>query len=98
MLVQDTKFLANQNGLMSANEPNIRIRVEGSRLIGNGQCRPTRARIYADHHTRSRAELSEIVGYHIQGGPAGNTSFLLELPNGGSVSIEYIQMSKGKLT
>jgi hypothetical protein len=117
LLVRDTKFLDNENGLMSANEPNISIRVEDSSFIGNGQCRPTCAHgIYAGHikflrverskflaqheghHIKSRAARTEVAGCDIQDGPAGTSSYLIEIPNGGAVLIENNQMSKGKLT
>jgi hypothetical protein len=117
LLVRGVTFLANENGLMSANDPRISVRIEDSTFTGNGQCRPTCAHgIYAGHirllrverskfleqheghHIKSRATRTEIVGCDIQDGPAGNSSYLIEIPNGGSVLIENNQLSKGRLT
>jgi hypothetical protein len=117
LLVENTKFLNNENGLMSANEPNVSIRIVDSTFIGNGQCRPTCTHgIYAGHnkllrvehskfldqheghHIKSRAARTEIIGCDIQDGPTGTSSYLIELPNGGSALIEKNQMSKGRLT
>jgi hypothetical protein len=117
LLVENTRFLANENGLMSANELNISIRVVDSTFIGNGQCRPTCTHgIYAGHirflrvehskfleqheghHIKSRAARTEVVGCDIQDGPAGNSSYLIEIPNGGAALIEKNQMSKGRMT
>ena len=115
--VENTKFLHNENGLMSANEANIVIRVVDSTFIGNGQCQPTCAHgIYAGHirllrvehskfleqheghHIKSRAARTEVIGCDIQDGPAGNSSYLIELPNGGAALIERNQMSKGRMS
>ena len=115
--VENTKFLHNENGLMSANEAGIVIRVVDSTFIGNGQCQPTCAHgIYAGHirllrvehskfleqheghHIKSRAARTEVIGCDIQDGPAGNSSYLIELPNGGAALIERNQMSKGRMS
>jgi len=117
LLVENTRFLNNENGLMSANEPNISIRVVDSTFIGNGQCRPTCTHgIYAGHnkllrvehskfldqheghHIKSRAARTEVIGCDIQDGPTGTSSYLIELPNGGSALIANNQMSKGRMT
>lgn len=117
LLVENTRFLNNENGLMSANDPNISIRVTGSTFIGNGACQPTCAHgIYAGHikflrvegsrffdqheghHIKSRAERTEVVGCDIQDGPAGNSSYLIDIPNGGSALIENNKLSKGRMS
>jgi hypothetical protein len=117
LLVENTRFLNNENGLMSANDPNISIRIVNSSFTGNGQCQPNCAHgIYAGHikflrvegshfldqheghHIKSRAVRTEVVGCDIQDGPAGNSSYLIEIPNGGSVLIEKNKMSKGRMT
>jgi len=38
LLVENTRFLNNENGLMGANDPNIGIRIVGGSFIGNGAC------------------------------------------------------------
>ncbi len=117
LLVENTKFLNNENGLMSANDMKVSIRVVDSTFTGNGQCRPTCTHgIYAGHnkllrvershffdqheghHIKSRAERTEVIGCDIRDGPAGNSSYLIDIPNGGSVLIQKNTMSKGKLT
>ena len=117
LLVENTKFLDNENGLMSANDPKISIRVVDSTFIGNGACRPTCSHgIYAGHnkflrvekshflnqheghHIKSRAQQTEIVGCDIADGPTGNSSYLIDIPNGGGVLIAANQIRKGKMT
>jgi hypothetical protein len=117
LLVENTKFLNNENGLMSANDPNVSIRVVDSTFMNNGQCRPTCTHgIYAGHnkllrvehskfldqheghHIKSRANRTEVVGCDIQDGPTGTSSYLIDLPNGGSALIQTNQMSKGRMT
>jgi hypothetical protein len=117
LLVENTKFLNNENGLMSANDAKISIRVVNSTFIGNGACQPTCAHgIYAGHitllrvegsrflgqheghHIKSRAARTEVIGCDIRDGPAGNSSYLIEIPNGGSVLIEKNKMSKGRMS
>lgn len=117
LLVENTRFLNNENGLMSANGPKISIRIVNSTFIGNGACQPNCAHgIYAGHikmlrvegshflnqheghHIKSRAERTEVVGCDIHDGPAGSSSYLIDIPNGGSVLIEKNQMSKGRMT
>jgi len=117
LLVENSRFIGNENGLMSANDPNTSIRIVNSTFIGNGQCRPTCAHgIYAGHikllrvehskffeqheghHIKSRAARTEVIGCDIQDGPSGNSSYLIQIPNGGAVLIEKNQMSKGRMT
>jgi hypothetical protein len=50
------------------------------------------------HHIKSRAARTEVIGCDIQDGPIGNSSYLIEIPNGGAVLIENNQMSKGRMT
>jgi hypothetical protein len=117
LLVENTRFLDNENGLMSANDPRISIRIVGSTFIGNGACRPVCSHgIYAGHikllqversrflnqheghHIKSRALRTEVVGCDIADGPTGNSSYLIDIPNGGAVLIEANQMRKGRLS
>jgi hypothetical protein len=64
------------------------LRVEGSHFLDQ----------HEGHHIKSRAVRTEVVGCDIQDGPAGNSSYLIEIPNGGSVLIEKNKMSKGRMT
>ena len=117
LLVENTTFFHNENGLLSASDPNITIRVVDSTFIGNGHCQPVCAHgIYTGHirllrversrfldqreghHIKSRANRTEIVGCDIQDGPSGTSSYLIDIPDGGSVLIEKNQIRKGRKT
>jgi hypothetical protein len=117
LLVENTRFLDNQNGVMSANDPGLGIRIVDSAFIGNGACRPVCSHgIYAGHirllrvershflnqheghHIKSRAARTEVIGCDIADGPTGTSSYLIDIPNGGTVSIEANQMRKGRLS
>ena len=117
LLVDKTTFLDNENGLMSANEPGISIRIVDSTFMRNGSCRPVCTHgIYAGHikllrversrfldqreghHIKSRADRTEIVNNVIEDGAVGNSSYLIDIPNGGSLLVEKNKMSKGKMT
>lgn len=50
------------------------------------------------HHIKSRALRSEIIQNKITDGPNGNASYLIEVPNGGSLLIENNVMEKGPKT
>jgi hypothetical protein len=47
------------------------------------------------HHVKSRALRTEIVGSEITDGPTGTASYLVEIPNGGSLLLEGNRMEKG---
>ena len=117
LLVENTRFLDNENGLMSANEPKVSIRIVDSTFMGNGACQPVcshgiyaghikflrveRSRFFNQHeghHIKSRADSTEVVGCDIADGPTGNSSYLIEIPNGGAVSIAANQMRKGRMS
>ena len=117
LTIEDTRFVNNENGLMSAPNPNATIRVTGSSFFGNGSCKGACAHgIYAGHikllhversvfrdtheghHIKSRALRTEIVNCNIQDGPAGASSYLIDVPNGGSLLIEKNKLEKGPMT
>ena len=117
LLVENTTFFHNENGLLSMAGPDMSIRVVDSIFIGNGHCQPVCAHgIYVGHirslrversrfldqreghHIKSRANRTEIVGCDIQDGPAGTSSYLIDIPNGGAVLIEKNQLRKGRGT
>lgn len=50
------------------------------------------------HHIKSRARRSEIVGNTIEDGPAGTASYLVDLPDGGSLVLTGNTMEKGPRT
>ena len=47
------------------------------------------------HHIKSRALRTEVIGNHIEDGPEGTASYLVELPNGGSLILRNNTMEKG---
>jgi hypothetical protein len=47
------------------------------------------------HHIKSRAAETEIVDSVIEDGDAGNSSFLIDVPNGGAVTIRHNTLVKG---
>ncbi len=71
LLVENTRFVDNENGILGANDPKVSIRVVDSVFIGNGQCRPDCAHgIYAGHSASLRVERSKFFrqneGHHIK--------------------------------
>ena len=61
------------------------LHIEGSRF------RDT----HAGHHVKSRALRTELIGNDIEDGPNGDSSFLVDIPNGGSLLLENNRMEKG---
>ena len=47
------------------------------------------------HHIKSRAERTEIVGCDITDGQSGTASYLIDVPNGGSVLVQQNRLVKG---
>lgn len=50
------------------------------------------------HHIKSRALRTEIIDNKITDGPQGNSSYLIDIPNGGSVIVEKNILEKGPNT
>jgi len=61
------------------------LRVEHSRFIDQ----------HHGHHIKSRAARTEIVDNDIQDGPTGNSSYLIDVPNGGTVVVSGNRLEKG---
>lgn len=61
------------------------LRIENSRFSDTRQ----------GHHIKSRAARTEIIGCTIADGPNGTASYLIEIPNGGSVLIRDNTLEKG---
>lgn len=114
LLLENIRFLNNENGLLTANGPDIEVRVKNATFIGNGECRPVCAHgIYAGHiaslivessnflaqreghHIKSRANRTEVTGSKIDDGFGGTASYLIDIPNGGTVRIENNRLRKG---
>ncbi len=65
-----------------------RLRIERS------QFRETRI----GHHIKSRALATELIGNDIRDGAAGTSSYLVDIPNGGSLLMEGNILEKGPMT
>jgi nitrous oxidase accessory protein NosD len=50
------------------------------------------------HHIKSRAWRTEIVDNHIEDGPQGTSSYLVDLPEGGSLELRDNTLEKGPLS
>ena len=71
LLVDNTQFDDNENGILGANDPKVSIKVVNSVFVGNGACRPECAHgIYAGHSASLRVENSKFFrqneGHHIK--------------------------------
>jgi len=71
LLVENSKFINNENGILGGNDPIVSIKVADSDFTGNGQCRPECAHgIYAGHSASLRVERSKFFrqneGHHIK--------------------------------
>jgi hypothetical protein len=61
------------------------LRVERSRFFQNRE----------GHHIKSRAARTEVIGCDIADGPNGTASYLIDIPNGGSVLVRDNKLEKG---
>lgn len=90
VIIRDSDFVRNgicdpscAHGVYIGNSKLLRI--ENSRFSDTRQ----------GHHIKSRAARTEIIGCTIADGPNGTASYLIEIPNGGSVLIRDNTMEKG---
>lgn len=90
LLVRDSEFL--RNGIcMAACAHSLYaghlalLRVERSRFFETRD----------GHHIKSRAERTEVVDCDIADGPQGTSSYLIDIPNGGSVMVRGNTLQKG---
>jgi hypothetical protein len=114
LTVENARFLDNENGILSVNNPHAEIRIRGSEFIGNGKCdRACAHGIYINHvallhvegskfsdthsghHIKSRALRTEVINCILQDGAEGTASYLIEIPNGGTLIAEGNTMEKG---
>ena len=61
------------------------LRIENSRFFNT----------HDGHHVKSRAFHTEVVGSTIEDGPNGTASYLIDVPNGGSLLVEHSTLEKG---
>jgi len=59
--------------------------IEHSRFLGQ----------HVGHHVKSRALRTVLIGNDIADGPAGNSSYLVDVPNGGDLLVQDNTMEKG---
>ena len=90
MVVRNSEFVRNgvceaacSHGIYVGNLASLRV--EGSTF------RDTRQ----GHHIKSRAALTEVLNNSIEDGPTGTASYMVEVPNGGSVLVRGNTMVKG---
>ncbi len=114
LTVEDSKFVDDQDGILSAPNPSSTILVRNSEFDHDGACDNACAHgIYAGriallkvehshffatqvgHHIKSRAARTEITDCKIEDGPAGTSSYLVDLPNGGSLILRDNVLEKG---
>ncbi len=114
LTIENTRFLNDQNGILSADNPQATIRIMGSEFTDNGTCSGSCSHaVYINkaallhiensrffdthegHNIKSRAMRTEIINNDIADGPAGTSSYLIDIPNGGSVLIQGNRMEKG---
>jgi hypothetical protein len=117
LTVENSRFLDNEEGILSSSPSSAVIRILGSDFIGNGKCNPGCAHgIYINHiallhverskffetheghHIKSRALRTEVINCDLKDGPEGNSSYLIEAPNGGTLIVEGNTMEKGPKT
>jgi len=63
----------------------------GSLRVERSRFRDTRQ----GHHIKSRAHRTEVIDCDIADGPEGNSSYLIDIPNGGSVLVAGNRLEKG---
>ena len=114
LLVERTRFINNQNGILAGDQPQGTMIVRDSEFLRNGTCEgPCAHGIYVGrlallrversvfretregHHIKSRALRTEILGCDIADGATGTASYLIDIPNGGGVSIQRNRLAKG---
>ncbi|MBN8897864.1 MAG: hypothetical protein BGO51_19915 [Rhodospirillales bacterium 69-11] len=64
------------------------VRIERSRFLETRQ----------GHHVKSRALRTEVIDCDIADGPNGTSSYLIEIPNGGSLLVRGSRLEKGPMT
>ena len=114
LLVDRTRFLNNQNGILSADNPKATITVKDSEFVGNGVCAAACAHsiyignvaklvvqdtriteTHSGHGIKSRAQRTEVLNCDISDGPTGNSSYTIDIPNGGALVVVGNKLEKG---
>ena len=113
LIVRDSYFHDNQNGILTAQRPESEIIVENSEFARNGYGDGLTHNIYVghakrftlrgsySHHARvghqvkSRATENWIVGNRLMDEDDGNSSFIIDLPDGGKAFIAGNVLQQG---
>jgi len=114
LTVESSKFIGNEEGILSAPRPESTIIIRDSYFAQNGICENDCAHgVYVGpskelkierseffnqkigHHVKSRATRTELIGNIIHDGPAGTASYLVDIPNGGTLIMRDNTLEKG---
>ncbi len=114
LTIENVKFLNNEEGILTTDNPNATIKISGSEFVHNGACEGGCAhgiytgfihllhvehtRFYETQHThnvKSKALNTEVIDCDIEDGPKGNSSYQIDVPNGGSLLVEGSTLEKG---
>jgi hypothetical protein len=108
------RVINNQDGILTAENPDATLLVKNSQFIDNGVCAASCAHgIYAGvlklldvehcqfsgtrdgHHIKSRALRTVVNDSTLMDGPTGTASYLIDVPNGGSLIVTGNILEKG---
>jgi hypothetical protein len=119
LTVENVRFINNQDGILSAANPQATIKIINSQFVDNGGCYPSgvcahavyagnvgelrveNSRFYDNHgghNIKSRALKTEVLNCDIEDGPDGSSSYLIDIPNGGTAIINDNKLEKGPKT
>ena len=112
--VEHSRFVNNENGILSGPAPDGKIFILDSEFIGNGKCDTDCAHaiyigkvallhvehcVFKDthqgHNIKSRALRTELIGNDIEDGQTGTSSYLVDIPDGGSLIMKNNTLEKG---
>lgn len=114
LTVENVRFIDNEEGILTGENPDSTIIVRNSYFRGNGTCIAACAHgVYAGrvglllvehcefvgqhqgHNIKSRARRTEILDSIVRDGPDGTSSYLIDIPEGGSILIRGNRLQKG---
>jgi hypothetical protein len=117
LTVEMSKFIDNEEGILSGSRGDSTIIIRDSYFKGNGTCESACAhglyvgrirtlRIersefveqHVGHHVKSRALRTELFDNIIHDGPNGDSSYLVDIPNGGALVMRRNTFEKGPHT
>ncbi|NBC32763.1 MAG: hypothetical protein GVY13_08820 [Alphaproteobacteria bacterium] len=112
LTVRNSRFIENENGILAATIEGSTITVENSEFMRNGfehgiyanriARLVVRNSVFREHrirhHIKSRALVTEVYDSIIEDGPDGNSSYLIEAPNGGTLTVRGNRLQKGPNT